>query len=108
MLTYQKSLVFIILVVLISSFSFAQTSQDESGGVDGSPRWDYVKQQLSFWDRFVSDKTNKQTLTVVNGALCSSTASWSTQSKINADTSCWNNINGGSPGGTGIAHIGVA
>ena len=98
---------FTIVFFLFSSFALAQsypTGQD----YNGAPLWDYIKKQLNPLDRFLSEKSNKQFLTTVNGALCSGSADYSNTQVVPQTSFCWNNVNGGSPSGKGVQHIGVA
>lgn len=91
--------VFLTLVVL------AQAIDEEGLDYNGAPDWDFVKAQLGIIDRI---RVSQTSLTIVNGALCSINADWSKQSILNSNSICWNNRDGGSPGGNGIEHIGVA
>src|SRR3990167_3416318 len=100
--------IFAMLLLTLSSIVIAQTLSYESGEAIGAPFWDSFKQRLNFYDRFVSDKSSKQFLTTVNGALCSTAPDYEMNTIVDTDKICWINKNGGSPGGTGKEHIGVA
>lgn len=96
-------IVFLTFAVLVNA---QDNSMDEEGpDYTGAPAWDFIKDQLPFTERLA---IAGQPLTVVNGALCSTDADWSRQSVINANSICWVNENGGSPGGQGVEHLGVA
>ena len=104
----KKLFIPVILILLVLSIVSAQEEQafeDETGGFNGAPSWDFFKTRLSFIDKFRASKENSQIFTIVSGALCSTYADWSKSSVVSTSQSCWDNKNGGSPSGTGVEHI---
>ncbi len=96
--------IFGIVFAMLSAGVLAQNTDLFETGEDytGAPIWDFIKPQ--------SSPFSFTPLTVVSGALCTSQASWEKLSVISSNINrfCWSNTNGGSPGGNGVQHQGVA
>jgi len=101
----MKKTIFLLIGFLMVCSVFAVSLDEIGTDYNGAPSWDWVKTKLGFFD---SITIGAKPLTAVGGAMCSEYADWSGSGVLNSDNLCWDNKDGGSPGGNGVVHQGVA
>ena len=90
-------MVLILLLMISSVFGMDEDITNYKGN---------IRPKTSFMHKLAKIFSTQQT--VINGALCSTYPDWQKESILNVDKMCWKNWDGGSPGGHGSEHQGVA
>jgi len=106
----NKKLFLIAVIVSLALTIVTALAYDEDGtDYNGDPNYNFGYDTLDFIDKIysVTPGLNAFKISSIDGAMCSASPDYSKQSKLNYNSVCWNNVNGGSPGGSGKAHTGV-